>query len=555
MRHLIQEYYPHVKGFVKALWFVSANVSQESLAPDTRVRQVGLTYSIYRLTVAIFLLLASASIRKFGDNLPPPSLLELLVVGSYVAFSLILLLLFYLFPSRARTQLLCGFVFDVVALSFYNAHSPISHLQIAILYMITVATSFMLLPLSRATPVMFFCLIAISYQKIFHDGDSSLSSHDYWLLSFCLVAVGFLSWSISQRLSSAEIAIIKHAQEVEKLNLLNRTVVKNMVNGVLVIDTNRNIIMVNKSAENLLRLPFDADKCDTTATLTELARYLAKEHPELISWYRTIDPEIPATLIYHLKPDHNSLSDKLRINNKPLYSHGQLLIIEDINREQSHAQMLKLASLGELSASIAHEIRNPLGAISQASQLLIETADEHDVNGEFYEIIFNQTKRVNHIIEDVLSLSRQETPNQKAIELKSWLERFIAQHYPDELIEVIAPRPLTIYFDPNHLEQIMVNLVNNALRHTIHLFSEADVTIKTGLNGEAVFVDIIDNGEGVSESDIPMLFNPFFTTSKKGTGLGLYLSQSFSEANNAKIRYLRIHDKSYFRLIARHHTN
>lgn len=370
----------------------------------------------------------------------------------------------------------------------------------------------------------------------------------------CLVAVGFLSWSISQRLTAAEIAIIKHTQELEKLNLLNRTVVKNMVNGVLVIDTDRNIIMLNKSAESLLRLPFDADKCDSPAMLTEVARFLAKEHRELISWYRTIDPEIPATLHYQLAPDHNSLSDRLRINNKPLYSHGQLLIIEDINREQSHAQMMKLASLGELSASIAHEIRNPLGAISQASQLLLETSDETDINKEFYEIIFNQTKRVNNIIEDVLSLSRQEAPNQKVIELKSWLGDFVTQHYPKALIDIIAPKPLTIYFDPNHLEQIMVNLMNNALRHTIHLFDGADVTIVISKKSEAVFIDVIDNGEGVPESDIPMLFNPFFTTSKKGTGLGLYLSQSFSEANNAKIRYLKINDKSCFRLIVLHHS-
>lgn len=544
--------YQYIRQVITSAWFSFANVSQETLASNTRVRQVGLVYGLYRLTIAIFLLLASAALSKTTDA-PPVSIFELVLVGAYVAMSLVLLALFYFLPNHARHQLLVGFLFDIVVLAFYNNHSPISHLQIALLYMITVATSFMLLPLSRAIPLMLFVLSTITYQKIFHSNQSTLNSHDYWLLMLCLLAVGFLSWSISQRLTVAEIAISRHTQELEKLNLLNRTVVKNMVNGVLIIDTDRNIIMLNKSAERLLRLPFDADKCDTPATLTEVARHFAKEHQELLHWYRTIDPDIPATLIYRLKPDHNSLTDRLRINNKPLYNHGQLLIIEDINREQSHAQMMKLASLGELSASIAHEIRNPLGAISQASQLLLETADETDINKEFYEIIFNQTRRVNNIIEDVLSLSRQEAPNQKAIELKSWLHNFVAQHYPKALINIIAPTPLTVYFDPNHLEQIMVNLTNNALRHTIHLFGEADVTIATNRIGEAVFIDVIDNGEGVPESDIPMLFNPFFTTSKKGTGLGLYLSQSFSEANNAKIRYLRLGDKSCFRLITLNH--
>lgn len=552
MHNTLKNIYQPIIKSIKTLWFLSANVSQESLAPNVRVRQVGLAYSIYRLTIAIFLLLASSAFNKLQDS-SPPSLFELVLVGAYVALSLTLLALFYFVSKNARHQLLFGFVLDIVVLAFYNNHSPVSHLQIALLYMITVAASFMLLPLSRAMPVMLFGLFTITYQKIFNNNHDSLSTHDYWLLSCCLIAVALLSWSISQRLSSAENAIIKQNQELEKLNILNRTVVKNMVNGVLVIDINRNIVMINKSAENLLRLPFDADKCDSPATLTEVARHLAREHSELLDWYRTIDPELPATLHYRLKPDHSSLSDQLRINNKPLYSHGQLLIIEDVSREQSHAQMLKLASLGELSASIAHEIRNPLGAISQASQLLIETANETDINKEFYEIIFNQTKRVNNIIEDVLSLSRQEAPKQKVIELKSWLSNFVKQHYPKALINIITSKPLTIYFDPNHLEQIMVNLVNNALRHTIHLFGEADVNIVISLNGEAVFIDVIDNGEGVPESDIPMLFNPFFTTSKKGTGLGLYLSQSFSEANNARIRYLKINGKSCFRLIALNH--
>lgn len=95
----------------------------------------------------------------------------------------------------------------------------------------------------------------------------------------------------------------------------------------------------------------------------------------------------------------------------------------------------------------------------------------------------------------------------------------------------------------------MINLVNNALRHTVSLLGQADVEIRLSVYDDRALIDVIDNGVGVPDGDISQLFHPFFTTSKKGTGLGLYLSQSFSEANNAKIRYLK-YDKSCFRLIA-----
>lgn len=537
-------------------WFRTANVTEESLASDVRVRQVGLAYSVYRFIIATFLLLASYAISK-SQQLGEPTLTEAIIIGSYLAISLVLLGLFYLVPQHARRQLLFGFIIDILALAFYSINSPISSVQLALLYMITISASFMLLTLSRATFVMFFGMTTVIYQNLFH-ANTVTNTHDGWLLAFCLLAVGFLSWSISQRLSAAELSIIAKAKEVDKLNLLNRTVVKNMVNGVLVLDQNRNLIMLNKSAEELLNLPFDADFCDTPVALTEVARYLVKEHTPLIEWYHSIDPNVPSSLTYRLKPNHRNLSDTLRINSKPLGSAGQLLIIEDINREQSHAQMLKLASLGELSASIAHEIRNPLGAISQASQLLMEDAKEDDENLELYKMIVNQTKRVNNIISDVLSLSRQEIPNQKAIRIQPWLHDFLEQHYSNQSIAIITPfhcpdDNMILYFDANHLEQIMINLINNALRHTVHLPNQADVQIRLSLTGNTVFVDVVDNGEGVAEEDIPMLFNPFFTTSKKGTGLGLYLSQSFSEANNARIRYLRLDQKSCFRLIASNH--
>lgn len=557
MYKLTKLYTFQCRHFIKTLWFRSANVSIETPASDERVRQIGLVYSVYRFVVGTFLLLLSYSVAKTQiDYLP--SFSEAVIISAYLLVGLFLLLLFYVLNHYSRRQLFLGFFVDVIFLTAYSLHGSISDLQIALLYMIIVAASFVLLLLSRAVIIMLFTIIAILYQQFIYalDRDIQLTLSDSLLLCVCLVAVGFVSWSISQRLAIAEKLLVNQAKKVDKLNTINDAVVRNMVNGILVLDQNRDIVIINEPAQKLLRLPVDTEACSTPAKVLELARTIVKEHPDLIHWYRSIDANANTSFVYDLKPNIDCPSDKLRINSKPLINYGQMLVIEDISREQSQAQMLKLASLGGLSASIAHEIRNPLGAISQANQLLTEFAEPNDENMELYNIISTNTQRVNNIIESILGLSRQERPNQEVIKVYPWLQDFIAQHYAKEDIFINLPNKdesISIYFDHNHLEQIIINLVSNALRHTVKLENKADVELKLTANHDNVYIDVIDNGKGISKESISRLFHPFFTTSKHGTGLGLYLSQSFSEANNAKIRYLN-HNRSCFRLIVpRHH--
>lgn len=557
----------HTKTWVRKLWFLSANVHEEALISTMRVRQLGLTYGVYRFIIASFLLMANFLLNRDKAGLPTePTFLEQTVFSIYVVIALVLLFAFFMIKKRSRLQLLSGFVVDVVFLTLFALYGKISDFQITLLYMVVIAASYMLLSLSRATAITLMAVSALIYQQFFRfffetptTEKNLLTINDSLLLSVSLIAVGFLSWSISQRLAKAEQSLLDHANEVEKLHTINQAVVKNMVNGVLVLDPERNIVMINNAAQRLLHLPIDDNACDSPAKIIELSRIIIKQHPKIIGWYRSLAPNQSAELIYDIPPkthdeahmSQTHLADKLRINSKPLLEHGQILIIEDLSREQSHAQQLKLASLGQLSASIAHEIRNPLGAISQASQLLMEDVRDDDVNAEFYEMIYQQTKRVNSIISDVLSLSRQEIPNQSALDAPNWVRQFLAEHYPHEFIIVTGDtaKPILFYFDANQLEQVMTNLVNNALHHTIHQFHDNDVEIRLTKTKTGAFIDVLDHGEGVSEKDLANLFNPFFTTSKKGTGLGLYLSQSFSEANNAKIRYFREDGKSCFRLI------
>lgn len=548
--------------WIRRLW--RFNIRDEALISSARLRQLGLIYGVYRFVIASFLVMTNLVLNSHKAGVvTTPSVIEQLSLGLYVAVSLFLLIAFFLFRKKVRTQLFVGFVVDVVFLMLGIIYSQISDFQIILLYMVVIATSYMLLPLNKSNIITVLVVLSILHHQFFHlifDGPADkdlLSINDSLLLSVSLVAVGFLSWSISQRLAKTEQSLLLHAEEVEKLHAINQAVVKNMVNGIIVLDHDKNIVMINDTAQQMLGLSINEEYGSQAQTL-ELSRTLIKNHPNLIGWYRSVSAKYPAEFIYDATPQMMSDADddlvyavdKLRVSSKPLLDQGQILVIEDLRREQSQAQQLKLASLGQLSASIAHEIRNPLAAISTASELLIEDADDNDVNAEYYQMIYQQTKRVNTIISDVLSLSRQAMPVQSLLDACVWAKQFVDEHYPRESVMVVGEDvPMPFYFDVGHLEQVMTNLINNALRHTIHQFDDSDVKIRLTKTVSGAFIDVLDYGDGVSEQDLPNLFNPFFTTSQKGTGLGLYLSQSFSEANQAKIRYFRENNMSCFRLI------
>jgi len=165
-------------------------------------------------------------------------------------------------------------------------------------------------------------------------------------------------------------------------------------------------------------------------------------------------------------------------------------------------------------------------------------------------MIFTQTKRVNRIIEDVLKLSRQQTAKQQLIALADWMPEFSTNYFQGHDVFLHSHAQPTISFDPHQLEQIFINLINNGLRHSNYAHPHAVVEIEIYCADNDVIIDVLDDGTGVSTADLTHLFNPFFTTDKAGTGLGLYLSQAFCEANHARLLYIPEHKKTCFRLIA-----
>lgn len=543
------------KEIIRQAWFYSANVSSETLVSQEKVRQVGLIYAGYRIMVAVFLVFASFSLDKtlasaFASTPILPTNIAKGVAGLYLFGALGLFALLYIYQERIRRQLVVGFAVDMLMLTLVLYSGVASDLQVVLLYMVVVAASFMLLRLPQAVVVTAVAVLSLTFQQVYYlvyRQVGFLTFGDAMMLSVSLVAVGFLSWSISQRLANAEQNAHRQAREIMRLNAINKEVINNMESGIIVVSSSGRVLIINRTAQELLNL--DLGKASGLERVMEAERILVRQYPELDKWYRYQNDE--QSLIVTPKTQTNSLTNRLRVSKKHLPEFGKLLIVEDLSLEQHLAQQLKLASLGQLSASIAHEIRNPLSVISQASEMLMainQASDDNDMN-ELCEMIFLHTKRINRIIEDVMRLSRQEPPRQEVLTLQSWLPAFLQQYYEGENIAFENQGQTQIRFDPSQLEQIFINLVNNALRHTKKIKGKPDVEIFVHRTGQELLIDVLDNGEGVSAQGLQNLFNPFYTTSKGGTGLGLYLSQAFSEANNARLVYVPNSERTCFRLI------
>ncbi|MFT5391260.1 MAG: two-component system sensor histidine kinase PilS (NtrC family), partial [Gammaproteobacteria bacterium] len=232
---------------------------------------------------------------------------------------------------------------------------------------------------------------------------------------------------------------------------------------------------------------------------------------------------------------------------------GVLIFLEDASPMTQRVQQLKLASLGRLTASIAHEIRNPLGAISHAGQLLGESESLDSADQRLSQIIQDNCRRMNGIIEDVLQLSRRTPAIRQDLVLRQWLEAFVSELRGGATSNLglvtfsVQNEALVAPFDSDQLRQVVSNLVENGLRHS---GDSGVVTLSAGVTKESQrpFLDVLDEGDGIADSDRDQVFEPFFTTRADGTGLGLYIARELCEINQASLRLLPSERGCLFRI-------
>lgn len=359
------------------------------------------------------------------------------------------------------------------------------------------------------------------------------------LLGALLFGIALGIRELSERLRTSEHLRALQATETARLEKLNELIIQRMRTGLVVVDQHGVIALLNRAAIDLLGGPREQQPLVTGGSLSALAPLYQRYQ----RWQRY--PWIQA-------PTFTAGGNEIQPSFAPLEqidSRLTLIFLEDNRAQMQRAQQLKLTSLGKLTAGIAHEIRNPLGAANHAAQLLAEQlASEQNPAGNqikrLAEIIVTHTARINDIVENVLQLSRQHPAEGSRFDLRTWLGDFLAEftQQPGGLgtLEIEGDSDvLTIEFDPSQLRQILTNLLDNALRHSEAQCGQRWALLRTGIDevSERPWLEVIDRGAGVDPADRSRLFEPFFTKSHQGTGLGLYISRELCEMNRATLEY------------------
>jgi two-component system sensor histidine kinase PilS (NtrC family) len=242
-----------------------------------------------------------------------------------------------------------------------------------------------------------------------------------------------------------------------------------------------------------------------------------------------------------------------------------LIFLEDTSVMEEKVQQFKLAALGRLSASIAHEIRTPVGAMSHAGQLLAESPTIPPEDRRLTKIIQDNAERVSRIIDNVLELSRRGASKPERLDLVSLIRDFRTEfcatvQVSPEMVQIVDPPegtvplaiPIEIRVDPSQMQQVLWNLCQNALTHGRAVAdATSPVEIRYGrlaTNGRP-YLEVVDQGPGIPIADTERVFEPFFTRAPRGTGLGLFLARELAQANRATLLHESGPRGTVFRLV------
>ena len=521
--------------------------------PDLSWR-VLITLNVFRLLVAALLLglfFMGGEPRIFGDAHPIP----------FATSATIYLLLAIVFATslrqrwaRASVQAAIQMLVDIVfVVALMHASGGISS-GLGGLLIVFVGAGSLVLP--GQIPAIFGAMatFGILGEQVFAQLTGAPGGINYpaaGVLSAIIFSMSLAVRPLARRIQESEALARQRGVDLQNLSELNEYIVQHLRESIVVIDGDNRIRLNNASAARLLgttELLRSRPLRDASEPLADYVRRWRKDH-SLSSHpdFTVVNAGNSARLTAHLAP-----LGKGGDRDGPL-----LVFLEDASIFNARVQQSKLASLGRLSASIAHEIRNPVGAMSHAAQLLAETDGLTGDDKRLTDIIQTHSGRVSHIIDNVLQLSRRESGEPERFLLKPWLEDFAREFtrtlelQEGELAIEDVPDEIEVRMDKSHLRQVLWNLCDNAVKYA----SETGgilVELHAGYveaQGRP-YLEVRDHGLGVDPATAEQIFEPFFTARSGGTGLGLYISRELCELNRSTLLYLdRDGGGSIFRIV------
>lgn len=499
------------------------------------------TLNVFRMVLAVILLglfFAGEDPRLFGDRYP--ALFSATAAG-YMVFAIISALAIRQRWVTAGPQILAQVTVDIAAIVILMHSSGGISSGIGGLLVVFVGAGSMILPLQ--VPAFFAALatFAILGEQFFSQigGVSDTSNYSAaGMLSAIIFAISLAARPLARRIQFSEALARQRGVDLANLSELNQYIVQHLRESIVVVDADNRIRLINASAAQIIGAPPDCHGGAIGAVSSDLADYIS-------DWRRNDARESHTELTMNAEDE----SARIKAHLAPLgKGHGRsgpiLVFLEDARLMNARVQQSKLASLGRLSASIAHEIRNPVGAMSHAGQLLAESPGMTEDDLRLTEIIRTHAERVSHIIENILQLSRRESSRPEQFILQPWLQEFASEFtrtlelQEGELSVIAGDDSVEIRMDPTHLRQVMWNLCDNAVKYAsetggILVELQCGRTQRTG----QPYLEVLDQGLGVDAATVDKIFEPFFTDRSGGTGLGLYISRELCELNRATLVY------------------
>ncbi len=453
----------------------------------------------------------------------------------YLLLALVMMLASWIERRNFQLQITLQTYIDIIAIILImHACGGISS-GLGMLLIISIAISGLLGKDSLGTTFASLASVGLlsefAYSSLY--SNTTGTSTQVGLLGAALFATALVTQTLTKRIRSSEAVIEKQKLDVANLAALNSEILQNMQSGVIALDSLHQVRHINDIARDMLILK------DSIEIPFSLKQRFPDIHHALHKW-RENSSESNSLLTTE------SGRSNIQISFRDMHSashRGTLIFLDDVSKIKHQMQQSKLASLGQLTANIAHEIRNPLGAISHAAQLLAENEELPDMEKRLTQIVTQHSERINAIIEDIMQISRGRVASQDKIIINDWIKHFIeafclGEEASKECFDLqLEDERLEVVFDSGHLNRILTNLCSNAKTHSK---TDEPVIIKFSQDEQQVTtIEVADKGEGISNEQMDKIFEPFYTTSHKGSGLGLYIVSQLCELNDAQIKVCR----------------
>ncbi|WP_245815760.1 sensor histidine kinase [Luteimonas chenhongjianii] len=508
--------------------------------PSLQQRELAL-FSLYRVfeSALLALLVFSPWGEMLGKVVDMP--IAVSVGVGYVVASIGLLL-------HARRPLVdyqahatVGVGVDIAVATLITHAAPEVAPGIAMLLLFNIGAASLFLDFRTSLLVAAAATLALGAERIvglFGTGTFDRPFAEMLMFGLGFFAAASLSRLLGMQVRESRALADRHGAQAANLAEINELIIRRMQTGVLLVDGSGHVRLANEAAILLIGdAGAPGEDGRRGRTLSELAPPLAMR---LAQWLRTGNVDsAPLTLREH--------ADVMpRFVRLLAESDNTLVFLDDTSLVSRRAESLTLATMGRFSASLAHEIRNPLAAISYATQLLEESEEIGEADRRLLQIIHQQCVRTNGIVESVLGLARRERARPEHVDLVSAAHAFVQDYRlivsaDNAELKISCDQPtLRAIIDPRHLHQILSALVNNAVRYGRMPGELARITLRIEQAGECPTLSVLDRGPGIPDAVAAQLFRPFFTTSESGTGLGLYIAHELCRANEAHLEYVAV---------------